>query len=91
MQYVRQSNHLKKGVHLARIVSALSVPSAELSPEMEATLAEEVQPEPMSVAACQEKLLEKLNLVSATGTPQNTSAVRELILAFHDIFTLDGN
>ena len=50
---------LKKGVPVARVVLASPVPSTELSPEMEATLGTEAQPEPMSVAARQEKLLEK--------------------------------
>ena len=83
---------LKKGVQVACIVSALPVPSAELSLEMEATLGEEAWPEPMSVAVCQEKLLEKLNLDGVSNwTPWNAAAMRELILAFHDIFMLDGN
>ena len=83
---------LTKGVQVAHIVSALPVPSAELSPEMKATLVEEAWPEPMSVAARQEKLLEKLNLDGVSNwTPWTTAAVRELILAFHDIFALDGN
>ena len=76
---------LKKGVQVAH-VSASVVPSAKLSPEMEAALEEEAQPEPMSVAACQEKLLEKLNLDGLRNwTPQNAAGTRELILAFHNI------
>ena len=39
-----------------------------------------------------EKLLEKLNLDGLSNwTPQNAAAAKELVLAFHDIFTLDGN
>ena len=77
---------LKKGMQVALIVSASPVPSAELLPEMEATLREEAWPEPMSVAAHQEKLLEKLNLDGFSNwITQNTAVVRELILAFHDI------
>ena len=53
---------LKKGVLVARVVSTMLVLPAELSPEMEATLGEESRLEPLSVAAKQEKLLEKLNL-----------------------------
>ena len=53
---------LKKGVPVARVMSASLVPPVELSSEMEATLGVESRPEPMSVAARQEKMLEKLNL-----------------------------
>ena len=47
---------LKKGVPVARVMSASPVPPMELSPEMEATLGMESHPEPMSVAVTQEKL-----------------------------------
>ena len=83
---------LKKVVQVAHIVSVLPVPSAKLLPEMDATLGEEAWPEPISVAAHQEKLLEKLNLDGLSNwTPQSTAVTRELVLAFHNIFTLDGN
>ena len=41
---------LKKGVPVAWVVSAMLVPPAELSPEMEAALGEESRLEPLSVA-----------------------------------------
>ena len=83
---------LKKGVPVARVVSALLVPPTELSPELEATLDEEPRPEPLSVAARQEKLLEKLNLDRLTHwSPENVVAARELVLAYHDVFTLESN
>ena len=83
---------LKKGVPVARVVSAMLVSPAELSPEMEATLGEESRPEPLSVAVRQEKLLEKLNLDGlAHWSPENTVAMRELVLAYHDVFTLESN
>ena len=53
--------YLKKGVQVAYIVSALLVPPAELSTEMEVTLGAEMVCGPMSVTMWQEKLLEKLN------------------------------
>ena len=53
---------LKKGVPLVHVISASLVPPTELSPEMEAALGMEAKPEPLSVMARQEKLLEKLNL-----------------------------
>ena len=52
---------LKKGVLVAQVMSVSPVPPMELSPEMEAILGVEARPEPMSVVARQEKLLEKLN------------------------------
>ena len=59
---------------------------------MEAALGTEVVCEPMMVAMWQEKLLEKLNLDGLSNwTPRNVATTRELILAFHDIFVLDGN
>ena len=83
---------LKKGVPVARVVCASLVPPAELSPELEAVLGEEPRPEPLSVAARQEKLLEKLNLDGLTHwSPENAVAVRELVLAYHDVFVLESN
>ena len=83
---------LKNGVPVVWVVSASLVPPAELSPEMEAALGEESRPEPLSVAARQEKLLEKLNLDGlAHWSPENAVAVRELVLAYHDVFALESN
>ena len=83
---------LKKGVLVVQVMSALLVLPMELSPELEATLGEEPRPEPLSVAARQEKLLEKLNLDRLTHwSPENVEAVRELVLAYHDVFMLESN
>ena len=83
---------LKKGVQVAQVVSASPVPPTELSIEMEATLGMEAVQEPMSVAMQQEKLLEKLNLDGLSNwTPWNAAAAQDLILAFHNIFALEGN
>ena len=85
-------NFLKKDVPLAQVVSTSLVLPAELSPEMEATLGVESQPEPMLVAARQEKLLEKLNLDGLVHwSPENVAAARELVLAYHDVFALESN
>ena len=55
-------------------------------------LGEESRLEPLSVAVRQEKLLEKLNLDGlAHWSPENAVAVRELVLAYHDVFTLESN
>ena len=83
---------LKKGVPVMRVVSASLVPPTELLPEVEAALGMEARPEPMSVVARQEKLLEKLNLDGlAHYSPTNAVVARELVLAYHDVFTLESN
>ena len=83
---------LKKGVPVVWVVSASLVPPTELPPELEAMLGKEPRPEALLVAARQEKLLEKLNLDGLTHwSPENVVAVRELVLAYHDVFTLESN
>ena len=83
---------LKKGVLVVRVVSASLAPPTELSPEMEAVLGTEAKPEPMLVVARQEKLLEKLNLDRlAHWSLRNAVVVRELVLAYHDVFALERN
>ena len=83
---------LKKGVLVAQVVSASLVPLVKLSPKMEAAPGMESRPEPLSVAVRQEKLLEKLNLDGlAHWSPENVVAVRELVLAYHDVFVLESN
>ena len=83
---------LKKGVPAAQVMSASPVPPTELSPEMETALGMEARPEPMLVVVRQEKLLEKLNLDGlAHWSPKNAAAARELVLAYHDVFTLESN
>ena len=67
------------------------MPPAELSPEMEAALGEEVVQEPMSVSTCQEKLLEKLNLDGLSDWTKNATLAHDLVLAFYDIFALEEN
>ena len=83
---------LRKGMPVARVVSASLVQPIELSPEMEAALGTESRPEPLSVAARQEKLREKLNLDGlANWSPENVVVARELVLAYHDVFALESN
>ena len=58
---------------------------------MEAALGTEAKPEPLSVVARQEKMLEKLYLdVLAHWSPRNAAVARELILAYHDVFALES-
>ena len=80
---------LKKEVPVVRVVS---VSPTELSLEMEAVLGTEARPEPMSVVVRQAKLLEKLNLDGlAHWSLMNVVVARELVLAYHDVFTLESN
>ena len=73
-------------------MSASPVPAMELSPEIEATFGVKVWPEPMSVDAHQEKLLEKLNLDRLRNwSLRNAAMARELMLTYHDNFVLDSN
>ena len=59
---------------------------------MEAALGTEARLEPMSVVVRQEKLLEKLNLDGLVHwSPRNAAVVREMVLAYHDVFTLESN
>ena len=80
---------LKRGVLVACVISASLVPPTALSPEMEAALGAKAKPEPLFIMARQEKLLEKLSLVH--WSPRNAAVVRELVLAYHDIFALESN
>ena len=83
---------LKKGVPVVRVMLATPVLPMELSPEMEAALGTESHPESMSVAAGWEKLLEKLNLDRlAHWSLGKTVVVRELVLAYHDVFMLESS
>ena len=73
---------LKKGVQVARVVSATQVLPMELSRVMEAALGVESRPKPLSIMVRQEKLLEKLILDGlAHWSLENAAAARELLLA----------
>ena len=76
----------------SRVVLTSPVPPTELSPEMEAALGMESRPKPMSMAVRQEKLLERLNPDGlAHWSPEKAAVVRELVLAYHDVFALESN
>ena len=73
-------------------MSVSPVPPTELLLEMEAALGMEAKPEPILVVARQEKLLKKLNLDGlAHWSLRNAAVVRELVLAYHDVFTVESN
>ena len=78
---------LKKGAHVAHVISAMLVPPKEVPPEE----AEDTQAprEWMSVQECQEKLLGKLNLNGLSEwSPRNAAKARELLLSYHDTIVL---
>ena len=77
---------------VACVMLASPVPPTELSLEMEAALGTKAKPEPMSVMVRQEKLLGKLNLDGlAHWSPRNAVVARDLVLAYHNVFTLESN
>ena len=77
---------------VAQVMLVSPMSPTELSPEMEAILSAESRPEPMLVVVRQEKLLEKLNLDGlAHWSPGNAAVMRELVLAYHDVFALESN
>ena len=81
---------LKKGAHVAHVVSAMLVPPEEAPSEQ----AEGVQTarEQMTVQEQQEKLMEKLNLDSLSEwPPHNAAIVRKLLLSYHDTFALESD
>ena len=82
---------LKKGVLVVHVILASPVPPTELLPEMEAALGMEAKPEPLLVMARQEKLLEKLNLDDWPTGPRGMWWQQELVLTYHDVFTLESN
>ena len=83
---------LKKGVSVAWVMSASPVLPTELLLEMETILGTEARPKPMSVVVRQEKLLAKLNLDGlAHWSTTNAVVLRELVLAYHDVFMLESN
>ena len=88
----KSSIFLKKGVQVTRVVSASAVLPMELSLQLEAILGMEDKWEPLSVVDRQNKLLGKLNLDGLSNrTPRNAMVAWDLMLAFHDIFTLEGS
>ena len=77
---------------MVRVVSTSPVLPTEISQEMEAVLGAEDRQQPLSLAEQPRKLLEKLDLDGLSNwTPQNIVAAQDLVLAFHDVFMLNGN
>ena len=78
---------LKRGVHVAHVVSVMLVPPEE-APSEQAEGAQ-VPREQMSVQEWQEKLMYKLNLDGLSEwSPHNAAIARELLLSYHDTFAL---
>ena len=83
---------LKKGVHVARVVSASLVSPGSFPNRWKPFWEQKLSGNPCLWLSGRKKLLEKLNLDGLSNwTPQNAAAARDLVLAFHDIFTLEGN
>ena len=81
---------LKKGVHVAHVVSATLVPPEEIP--LEPAEGKQASREQMIVQERQENLIEKLNLDGLRGwSPHNAAIARELLLSYHDTFALKSD
>ena len=81
--------HLRKGQKVAWVQAANEVPQPHLKPgtleslDLKATL---------SVEECQEKLMATLDLSGLDKWPeQKAKCTHELLMEYHDIFSLDNN
>ena len=83
---------LKKGVHVAHVVSATLVPPVEVPSEEEPVKGTEETWEWLSVQERQKKMMDKLNLDGLSEWSLcNAATVRELLFSYHDIFALKHN
>ena len=89
--------HLTAGQLVGRIVAANLVPDAMASPELEANLAQDGEPEPpLTMEQCQELLMKVLeengSLGKLKGWKKETALkAKQLLMEFHHIFCLEKN
>ena len=83
-----QAIFLKKGARVVHVVSAMLAPPEEAPSRQEESA--QAPKERMMVRERQDKLLQKLNLDGfSEWTPCNAAIARELLLSYHDAFTLE--
>ena len=83
--------HLKKGQKIARVQAANKVPQPHLKPgTLESWKAPKNLKPTISVEECQEKLMATLDLSGLDKWPGEKPA-HELLMEYHDIFSLDNN
>ena len=89
--------HLAAGRLVGRIVAANVVPDAVASPELEAKLAKDGEPEsPLTIQQCQELLMKVLEENSSLGKldgwkKETALKAKRLLMEFHHIFSLERN
>ena len=84
--------YLKKGIQIVHLVPATPILPSTPVLVSEGVMALEAMAEPLSMVEWQAKLLEKLDLSGLKSwAPRNAEAAEQLVLSYHDIFTLDKN
>ena len=85
--------HLTAGRLVGRIVAANLVPDAVASPELEAKLAQDGEPEPpLTTEQCQELLMKVLEENGSLRKKKETTLeAKRLLMEFHHIFCLEKN
>ena len=85
--------HLRKGQKVAQVQATNEVPRPHLKLETLECLkvSEDLKPT-LSVEECQEKLMATLDLSGLDKWPEEkVKCTRELLMEYHDIFSLDNN
>ena len=85
--------HLRKGQKIARVQATNDIPRPHLKPGTLESLEAPEDPKPiLSVEECKEKLMPTLDLSGLDQWPkEKVEHARELLMEYHDIFSLDDN
>ena len=85
--------HLRKGQKVARVQAANKVPRPHLKPGTLESLEAPENPKPsLSVTECKKKLMATLDLLGLDQWPEEKAEhACELLMEYHDIFSLDDN
>ena len=85
--------HLRKGQKVAQVQAANEVPRPHLKPGMLESLKVPKNPKPsLSVEECKKKLMATLDLSGLDQWPKEKAKwAHELLMKYHDIFSLDDN
>ena len=85
--------HLRKGQKIAQVQATNEVPQPHLKPgTLESLKVPENLKPTLSVEECQEKLMATLDLSGLNKWPEEkVKHARELLMEYHDIFSLDNN
>ena len=85
--------HLRKGQKIAQVQAANEVPRPHLKPGTLESLKASKHPKPaLGVEECQKKLMATLDLSGLDKWPEGKAKhTHELLMEYHDIFSLDDN